>query len=617
LVETDPQDGADPTPEGARGALSTLLAELAHAPPSELGSAWDRWLRPGVTVARFELLREIGRGGFGIVWEARDTRNGNVVAFKALRAGGGASAREERLLREAELASRLSHPNVVALHEAGRTEHGPYLVLERLRGETLAERLEAGAIPPREVLRICVAVARAVAHAHAHGVVHRDLKPANVFLCEDGGVKVLDFGLAHAFGQRRVGGGTPAYMAPEQWRGAPEDERTDVFALGVILFRTLAGALPFSEAAGSAAPGAYPVAAIDVPDDPPLGLLVGRMIDEDPVQRPRDGEEVLAALEGHLAGIERSPWKGPVRLRPPARRTAAGEPGARPPAADVRAQEYCLRGRQFLQQTRKASLLFAREMFARAIRVDPGYALAHAGVAEAIALLHLYYPPDEAQLAEADAASLRALDLGPELAEAHAARGVTLFLMKRGAEARRELERAVELDPGLSEAYYYAARTAFQDGRLEDAAHLFREAARARESYQASFFAAQTSEALGRREEALAAYGEALRVVERHMDLNPDDPRAATMRAVALCRLGRREEGLRWAQQALSIDPQDAGVRYNVACLYALEGAKDDALACLEQVVRAGFGSVDWFRRDPDLASLRGDPRFEALMAGL
>jgi len=99
------------------------------------------------------------------------------------------------------------------------------------------------------------------------------------------------------------------------------------------------------------------------------------------------------------------------------------------------------------------------------------------------------------------------------------------------------------------------------------------------------------------------------------MDLNPDDPRAATARAVCLCRLGRREEGLRWAREALAVDPQDAGVRYNVACIHALEGAREEALAYLAEAVRAGFGNRSWFERDPDLASLRGDPRFEALLA--
>ncbi len=151
---------------------------------------------------------------------------------------------------------------------------------------------------------------------------------------------------------------------------------------------------------------------------------------------------------------------------------------------------------------------------------------------------------------------------------------------------------------------------------MEDAARLFRASTRARENHDAAFFAAQALEALGRADAARAAYADALAVIERHMDLNPDDPRAATMRGVALCRTGRRDEGLRWAREALALDPLDAGVKYNAACIHAVEGAKEDALALLADAIRAGFGNREWFLRDPDLASLRGDPRFEALVSG-
>ncbi len=277
-----------PAGDASRG-ISALLAELA-APDAALGGAWEEWLHAGASVGRFELVREIGRGGFGVVWEARDRELGRAVAFKAVRASERAAFREERLLREAEAAARLSHPNIVTLYDVGRSEHGPYLVLELLRGQTLERKpMPTGA---REALRIATDIARALAHAHEQGVVHRDLKPANVVLCDDGRVKVLDFGLAHAFGRKGVGGGTPAYMAPEQWRGAPEDERTDVFALGVMLHQMLSGALPFS---GKAAPGTPPL--LDLPGLGELTSLVARMMATDPVERPRDGAEVLVALE--------------------------------------------------------------------------------------------------------------------------------------------------------------------------------------------------------------------------------------------------------------------------------------------------------------------------------
>ncbi len=199
------------------GALSALLQELAAAPPSFTESGdWDAGLRAGAVLGRFELVRELGRGGFGVVWEAKDCELGRRVAFKAVRAGARRYLREERLLREAEAAAQLSHPNIVTLYDVGRSSGGPYLVLELLEGTTLAERLrDGGGLGPREALHVGAEVARGLAHAHGHGVVHRDLKPENVFLCRDGRVKVLDFGLAHAFGHRIQAGGTSGYMAPE------------------------------------------------------------------------------------------------------------------------------------------------------------------------------------------------------------------------------------------------------------------------------------------------------------------------------------------------------------------------------------------------------------------
>ena len=134
------------------GTMTALLRQIAEAPERE-GEGWERALRPGAVVGRFEMVAEIGRGGFGVVWEARDRELGRSVAFKAVRAGGRAALREERLLREAEAAARLSHPNIVTLFDVGRREEGPYLVLELLRGRTLSQELERGAIPATEALR--------------------------------------------------------------------------------------------------------------------------------------------------------------------------------------------------------------------------------------------------------------------------------------------------------------------------------------------------------------------------------------------------------------------------------------------------------------------------------
>ncbi len=291
----------------------------------------------------------------------------------------------------------------------------------------------------------------------------------------------------------------------------------------------------------------------------------------------------------------------------------AVRPLAPAPTRDVRAYEYYLRGRQYFRQTRRRSLQFAREMFQRAIALDDAFARAWAGVADCCSLLHMYYPQSGADLDLADAASAKALALAPEDAAAHTARAFALWRLGRGPEASVEFAEALRLDASSFDAHYFHARMLFGMGRTADAAAHFEAAARVQEDYQARFFAAQSRAALGESDEAAAAYRRALHAAEQHLELNPDDPRAATMCAVSLCRLGRKDDGLAWAARAVDIDPEDPGVIYNVACLYALEGQTERALDFLEQALRAGFGGRDWVAHDPDLDSLRDHPRFRQL----
>ena len=318
---------ADPgrRPFGGR-SISALLSEIARAPDVDIGKAAAR-LRPGVVVeGRFEVVREIGRGGFGVVYEARDLSLERAVAFKVVSPAGTGAIREDRLLREASAAARLCHPNIVQLHDMGHSEYGPYLVLELLRGRTLAERLEEGALPAREAMHLARDVTAALAHAHSAGVLHRDLNPRNVFVDEEGHAKVLDFGLARAFGRRGVDGGTPAYMAPEQWRGAPEDERTDIFALGVLIFQMLTGELPFPGEKGARDARGPPV--LEVPEPHDLGPLVQRMLARDPVARPRDAAAVARELDEmmerpHEPALPSSAERPRARRRPFLPRAAA------------------------------------------------------------------------------------------------------------------------------------------------------------------------------------------------------------------------------------------------------------------------------------------------------
>ncbi len=278
------------------GALTALLADLARAPER---AGWELPAVPGETIGRFEIVRELGRGGFGVVYEARDVELGRSVAFKAVRAGSSDAAREQRALAEAEAAARLAHPNIVHLYDVGRCDRGPFLIMELLRGETLDGRLGRGPLPVREAVRIAVEIARGVAHAHAQGVVHRDLKPGNVFVCDDGQVKVLDFGLAHVFGRESVAGGTPAYMAPEQVAGEAGDERADVYALGVIVHELVTGQRPSGKEPGLAG-GEKPPELRGAPTA--LGRLVASMLARDPAARPASAVEA----RDQLAAVQRS-----------------------------------------------------------------------------------------------------------------------------------------------------------------------------------------------------------------------------------------------------------------------------------------------------------------------
>lgn len=282
--------------------VSAFLAELARAPPLDLEGVFPAF-RPGAVVGKFELIRELGRGGFGVVFEALDRELGRLVALKAVRPGKRATAAlgEEWLRREAEAAAQLSHPNIITLHDFGIADEGPYLVLELLQGETLHDRLRRGPMPVPDAVRASIEVARSLVHAHACGVLHRDLKPSNIFLTNDGAVKVLDFGLAHVLGTSGLaGGGTPGFMAPEQWRGEPEDARTDVFGAGAVLFQMLTGELPYSVEGGrSAALDPGPAPALRRPGMPrQLGGLVSSALAKEPEQRPRSAQ---AWLEGLLA----------------------------------------------------------------------------------------------------------------------------------------------------------------------------------------------------------------------------------------------------------------------------------------------------------------------------
>ncbi|MCB9926437.1 MAG: serine/threonine protein kinase [Planctomycetaceae bacterium] len=205
----------------------------------------------------YELLDELGRGGMGIVYRARQISLQREVALKMILQGQLASiADRERFRSEAESAARLDHPGIVPVYEVGELDGHPYFSMKYVRGETLTQRLNAGKVSEKQGCEILAAVARAIHYAHRHGVLHRDLKPSNILIDEEGLPHVTDFGLAkrveEAESLTRTGAilGTPAYMAPEQAAGRRGEvgPATDVFSLGTILYQMLTGRPPFQAA---------------------------------------------------------------------------------------------------------------------------------------------------------------------------------------------------------------------------------------------------------------------------------------------------------------------------------------------------------------------------------
>jgi len=207
----------------------------------------------GKTVSHYRVVERVGSGGMGDVYRAVDEALDRRVALKFLRPSSNADAEaRKRFLREARSASSLDHPNICTVYEVGETPEGLlFIAMAYYGGRSLAEKLREGPMEIGEALDIAIQAARGLAKAHENGILHRDIKPANLVLTEDGLVKIVDFGLARLTGSSQITRtgtslGTLAYMSPEQVRGDKVDQRTDVWALGVVLYEMLTGVSPFA-----------------------------------------------------------------------------------------------------------------------------------------------------------------------------------------------------------------------------------------------------------------------------------------------------------------------------------------------------------------------------------
>jgi len=286
-----------------------------------------------------------------------------------------------------------------------------------------------------------------------------------------------------------------------------------------------------------------------------------------------------------------------------------------PPTTDPQAYDYYLRGRKFFFQYRRRGMELALRMFSLAIQHDEGYARAYAGIADCNCFLALHTPANPGALERADAASRRALELAPDSPEAHVSRGNVLATSGRRDEAEAEFETALRLGPRLFDACYLYARACFAQGKLEKAVELYRRAEEVNPlDYQAPLLVAQSYDRLGRAADARAARLRGVEIVRDRLTVSPDDVRALYMGANALMALGNVDESLEWANLAISMEPDEPMVLYNVACIYSLAGRLTEAMEHLERAVRGGLRHKGWLEHDDNLDPLRNLPRFQQLV---
>jgi len=336
---------AKPTAPGTVAEIITpsMVLEGTGAGPAPEDDARSTLPKPGDRIGQYEIIRELGQGGMGAVYAARDTKLGRKVAIKALNSNDQPEL-TARFIIEAKATARCSHENIVVIYEVGEHDGNPFMVLEYLQGAPLTQLLQDGRkLAPAQVVELMVPVVRALTVAHAHNIVHRDLKPDNIFVTDAGVIKVLDFGIAklaqggdeealalarnaasaaaaepepgargnHALTRLGTLMGTLPYMSPEQWgaAGGVVDHRTDLWAVGVILFEMVAGHHPLAPRQGwdlvvtgvlqDPMPGVR-TACPDIPDE--LADVIDRCLRKPVDERIGSARELLDALEPLLPG---------------------------------------------------------------------------------------------------------------------------------------------------------------------------------------------------------------------------------------------------------------------------------------------------------------------------
>jgi eukaryotic-like serine/threonine-protein kinase len=482
---------------GLRSEVESLLSAVERS--AILKSA----IAPGQEISHYRIESKIGEGGMGSVYKAIDLHLGRPVALKVISGAFISQDDKRRFAREAKAASALTHPNIVTIHEYDSASQIDFIVMEYVEGKSLHQIIRDGATAIPAMLDYARQVASALVKAHAAGIVHRDLKPANIMVTPEGVAKILDFGLAKhshlgegpeaetaTMSITRAGlvTGTPAYMSPEQALGEPADQATDIFAFGVILYEMLSGKRPFQgkdtqttlrQIVHKEPPP------LSAPVEPEIGALIHRCLRKTKEERlPSMGEalDVLTNATGvRTAGrtVDWDRWKRPaaiaagalvlamagwfglakLRDRPTAPRASTANPAVMDSLTGS-ASELTSHGRDLLRRYDKSGYLDrAVRVLNAAVEKDAKFAPAYAALAEADLRKNVSVTSSDGHwLNLARDAAKQAVAINPDLAAAHSILGAVLAETGAAAEAKAEIDRAMQLDPLSWEPYLPLAK---------------------------------------------------------------------------------------------------------------------------------------------------------------
>ena len=598
----------------------------------------------GQSVGHYRIEAELGAGGMGVVYRARDTRLERSVALKFVGERGTAEAgARDRLLREARAASSLNHPHICHIYEVGEAEGRAYIAMELVEGRPLSGMVPAEGLPVEGVLRYGKQVADALAHAHERGIVHRDLKSANVVITPEGRAKVLDFGLAERVRPEELAeatrsrasltgehtlAGTLHYIAPELLRGEPADARSDLWALGVLLYEAAAGKLPFEGQTGfelSSAILREPPAPL--PARVPAGLraILQRLLAKEPGQRYQRAGEVRAALEALqsdtaiaavpasraivrrwwfwavatpllliglgvvIAAIRGVPFSiGYTKIEkpeaPPGPRLSTGGK----PSANQEANEYFEKGILFL--TVQFDLPRGRQMLQQALERDPHFAEARAWYGFTnVLMFESGFSNEPSLLYTAEEELRRALQDDPHCGRAHSVLAAVYIYQGRKELVPGEVEKALQANPDDLDAQIWLIIYHWTNGDFSAGEALAKQLM----ERAPLFFPARM--AYG---DLLRLQGDtagAIREEEKVLEQDPHNFYAITVLAQTYMNAGDLRGARRALERARPEDRQRFMLRAAWSLLLALEGERAQARKEMDDEVLKYLAGNGWF----------------------